>query len=331
MKKILITGGCGFIGSNFIRYLFKNYNYKIINLDALTYAGNPENLKDISSDKKYKFVYGRVEDKKLVKNLIKDVSCIVHFAAETHVDRSISSASVFIMTNIVGTHILLDASLYSNIEKFIYVSTDEVYGSIEKGKFKENSPLSPTSPYSASKASADMLAQAYSKTYKLPVIIVRPSNNYGPYQYPEKFIPLTITNIFENKPVPVYGKGENIRDWLYVEDNCRAIDLVLHKGTIGEIYNIGSGNLKKNIDVVKTILKILNKSENLIKFVPDRPAHDRRYAISSLKIKNELGFKPSVSFEEGLQKTIFWYRENKEWWEKIKKKLKREQKGFWSK
>jgi dTDP-glucose 4,6-dehydratase len=331
MKKILITGGCGFIGSNFIRYLFENYNYKIINLDALTYAGNPENLKDICSDKKYKFVYGRVEDSKLVRKIIKDVDYVVHFAAETHVDRSIAGASPFIKTNILGTYTLLESALNSKIEKFIYISTDEVYGSILKGKFKENSLLSPTSPYSASKASADLLAQSYCKTYNLPVIIVRPSNNYGPYQYPEKFIPLMITNALENIPLPIYGNGKNVRDWLYVEDNCRAIDLVLKKGRIGEVYNIGADNLRENIDVAKIILKLLGKKENLLKFVPDRPAHDFRYAVCSKKIREELGFKISISFEEGLKKTIDWYKENRNWWEKLKEKFKREKKGFWSK
>lgn len=331
MKKILVTGGCGFIGSNFIRYLFENYEYKIINLDALTYAGNPENLKDISGDKKYKFVYGRVEDSKLVGKIIRDVDYIVHFAAETHVDRSISEASPFVTTNILGTSVLLDSALEQDVEKFIYISTDEVYGSIVKGKFKENSPLDPTSPYSASKASADLLAQSYYKTYNLPVIIVRPSNNYGGWQYPEKFIPLMITNALENKPLPIYGKGENVRDWLFVEDNCRAIDLVLQKGRAGEVYNIAGDEEKKNIDVVKNILKLLGKKDNLIKFVLDRPGHDFRYAICSSKIRKELNFRPSISFEEGLQKTINWYRENTGWWESLKKRLIREKKGFWSK
>lgn len=331
MRKVLITGGCGFIGSNFIRYLFKNYDYQIINLDALTYAGNPNNLKDIAQDKKYKFIKGRVEDGGLIKKIMKNIDYIIHFAAESHVDRSISDASPFVKTNIIGTQVLLDSVLNSRVKKFLYISTDEVYGSIIKGKFQENSPFNPTSPYAASKAAADLLVRSYFKTYNLPIVVVRPSNNYGPYQYPEKFIPLMITQALQNKSLPLYGKGKNVRDWLYVEDNCQAIDVVLQKGKVGEVYNIGGKSEKKNIEIAKMILKIMKKSKDLIKFVSDRPSHDFRYAISNHKIKKELGWKPEVSLECGIEKTINWYKENRWWWDEVIRRLKKERKGYWTK
>ncbi|MFN3966323.1 MAG: dTDP-glucose 4,6-dehydratase, partial [Endomicrobiia bacterium] len=278
--RILVTGGCGFIGSNFIRYILKKYHeYKIINLDKLTYAGNPDNLKDIEKNKNYKFVKGDICDSKIVDKLVKEVDCIINFAAESHVDRSILEPGSFLKTDVFGTYTLLESAKKNNIKRYIQISTDEVYGSIENGSFTEESPLRPNSPYSASKASADMLCRAYFVTYNLPVIITRSSNNFGPYQYPEKIIPLFITNALEDKLLPVYGDGKNIRDWIYVLDNCKAIDLVLHKGKPGEIYNIGGGNEIQNIELTKKILKLLNKPESLIKFVEDRAGHDRRYSL----------------------------------------------------
>lgn len=321
MKTLLITGGAGFIGSNFIKYMLGKYsNYKIINLDLLTYAGNLENLSDIETNPRYKFIKGDITDSHLIDEIVgRGVEYIINFAAESHVDRSIEDPGVFVKTNIMGTQVLLDAAKKYQIEKYMQVSTDEVYGTLgASGYFTEETPLAPNSPYSASKASADMLVRAYHETFKLPVNITRCSNNYGPYQFPEKLIPLMIANALEDKELPVYGDGLQIRDWLHVQDHCSAIDTVLHKGKIGEVYNIGGNNEKANIEIVKLILKQLSKPETLIKYVKDRPGHDRRYAIDNTKITTELGWCPSYTFEQGIEETIGWYLDNKVWWEKIR-------------
>ena len=319
--KLLVTGGAGFIGSNFIRYLHSKYPaYEVINLDTLTYAGNLENLADISGERFYRFVKGDIADVSLVRQVFTEgIEVVVNFAAESHVDRSIEDASSFITTNITGTQILLEAARAHQVKRFIQISTDEVYGSLgPQGLFTEHSPLSPNSPYSASKAGADHLVRAYYETFRLPVMITRSSNNYGPYQFPEKFIPLFITNALVDEPLPLYGDGLNVRDWLQVEDNCAAIDLVLHRGKEGEIYNVGGNCEKTNLEVVKIILKELNKPESLLRFVKDRPGHDRRYALDTAKIARELGWYPQCSFEEGIRHTIAWYRHHAGWWEKIK-------------
>ncbi len=319
--KLLVTGGAGFIGSNFIRYLHSKYPaYEVINLDTLTYAGNLENLADISGERFYRFVKGDIADVSLVHQVFTEgIEAVVNFAAESHVDRSIEDASSFITTNITGTQVLLEAARAHQVKRFIQISTDEVYGSLgPQGLFTEHSPLSPNSPYSASKAGADHLVRAYYETFRLPVMITRSSNNYGPYQFPEKFIPLFITNALVDEPLPLYGDGLNVRDWLQVEDNCAAIDLVLHRGKEGEIYNVGGNCEKTNLEVVKIILKELNKPESLVRFVKDRPGHDRRYALDTAKIARELGWYPQCSFEEGIRHTIAWYRQHAGWWEKIK-------------
>lgn len=321
MKKILVTGGAGFIGSNFIRYMLNKYeNYKIVNLDLLTYAGNLENLKDIQDNTNYDFIKGSITDIRLVDSIVStNIDYIINFSAESHVDRSINNPSIFLKTNVMGTQILLDASKKYNIEKYIQISTDEVYGSLgETGYFTEKTPLAPNSPYSASKAGADLLVRSYHETFSLPINITRCSNNYGPYQFPEKLIPLMIANAYENKDLPVYGHGLNIRDWLHVHDHCSAIDLVIHKGEIGEIYNIGGNNEKRNIEIVRLILEKLGKSKSLIKYVKDRPGHDKRYAIDSSKIQNELGWNPKYTFENGIEETVIWYLNNKDWWKNIK-------------
>ena len=318
--KLLITGGLGFIGSNFVRYILKKYpDYEIINLDKITYAGNPENLKDVENDPRYKFVKGDICDRELVNDLVsrKKPDAILNYAAESHVDRSILDPDAFIKTDIFGTHTLLEAVRNHKIEKYIQISTDEVYGSIEKGLFIEESPLKPNSPYASSKAGADLLVRAYFKTYGLPVLITRSSNNYGPYQYPEKLIPLFITNLIEGKKVPLYGDGLNVRDWLYVLDNCSGIDTVLHNGKVGEIYNIGADNEKTNKEITEIILKQLGKDESSIEHVKDRPGHDRRYALDYTKLKN-LGWKPEYDFEPAIKETIEWYKNNPVWWKKIK-------------
>ena len=319
METILITGGAGFIGSNFIHYLLKHTNYAIINFDALTYAGNLENLKDIENNKKYKFNKGDITSTKdlyFLKDLNFDF--IINFAAESHVDRSIDSPNQFILTNVVGTQNLLNLALEKGVKGFIQISTDEVYGSLGKtGYFTEKTPLDPTSPYSASKASADLIVMSYYKTFNLPAIITRCSNNYGPYQFPEKLIPLMINNALNDRPLPVYGDGKNIRDWIYVDDHCSAILKVLEEGKVGEIYNIGGNSEKRNINIVKLILDTLGKPHSLIKFVEDRKAHDRRYAIDFSKIKNEIGWKPTIKFEEGIKKTIDWYLNNLNWLNEI--------------
>ncbi|MCS7280535.1 MAG: dTDP-glucose 4,6-dehydratase [Desulfobacterota bacterium] len=318
--RILVTGGCGFIGSNFIRYMLERYPYEIVNLDKLTYAGNLENLKDLEKDRRLRFVKGDIADLRLVEDVFDlGIDVLINFAAESHVDRSIIDPSDFIKTNVFGTYTLLEVAKRRGISKFIQISTDEVYGSLgPEGKFTEETPLCPTSPYSASKASADLLCLAYYKTYGLPVIITRCSNNYGPYQFPEKLIPLVITNALEDKELPIYGDGRNVRDWIHVIDHARAIDLVLHRGRPGQIYNIGADNERTNIEIVRMLLDILGKPYSLIKFVKDRPGHDRRYAIDAAKIKRELGFKTEIEFEKGLPETVNWYIENRSWWERIK-------------
>jgi len=321
-NKILITGGSGFIGSNFVKYMLSKYpDDHIINFDALTYAGNQDNLIDIQNNINYTFIRGDISLAEEVEKVMSTVNTVVHFAAESHVDRSIEGPQVFIKTNVLGTQIMLESARKHNIQKFIHVSTDEVYGSLGKtGLFTENTPLAPNSPYSASKAGSDFLVRAYYETFGFPGIITRCSNNYGPYQFPEKLVPLMITNALEDKSLPVYGDGMNIRDWLYVEDHCAAIDTVLHKGKNGEVYNIGGNNEWRNIDIVKLILKELNKPESLIQYVEDRLGHDRRYAIDATKIKNELNWEPSIQFEEGIKKTIQWYVDNNQWITRIKNK-----------
>ena len=315
--KLLITGGAGFIGSNFIRYMLNEHkDYKIINLDKLTYAGNLDNLKDVEKNPNYKFVKGDICDGKVISNTIKDCDVIINFAAETHVDRSILGPESFIRTDVLGTHTLLEAARKQNI-RLLQISTDEVYGSIENGSFTEHSPIKPNSPYSASKAAADLLCISYFTTYSTDVVITRSSNNFGPYQYPEKLIPLFITNLLEGKKVPLYGDGLNVRDWLYVLDNCSAIDLALHKGKSGEIYNISSNSEKTNLEITNIIISKLKKSKDFIQFVKDRPGHDRRYSLNSAKIRT-LGWKPGYKFEEAMEKTIDWYKKNECWWKKIK-------------
>ncbi len=321
--KLLVTGGAGFIGSNFIIYWLKNYPQdKIFNLDKLTYAGNLENLKQVENSPNYTFIKGDICDEKIVDSAMKDIDIVVHFAAETHVDKSIIGPTVFITTNVLGTQVLLNSALKHKIKRFHHISTDEVFGSLELNsqvKFNEQSPFRSNSPYSASKAGADCLVRAWHKTYGLPITITNTSNNYGPFQFPEKFIPLSIINILEAKKVPVYGDGLNVRDWLYVEDHCRAIDLVLNKGKIGETYCIGGLTEDiNNLNIVKKILKILGKDESFIEFVKDRPGHDRRYAIDWSKANKELGFKPAYDLETALEKTVHWYQENIDWWRKIK-------------
>lgn len=318
---ILVTGGCGFIGSNFVRYILdKHPEYTIVNFDALTYAGNAENLEDISSYPQYHFIKGNICRRADVDEAIKKfgVDVVIHFAAESHVDRSITGPGIFVETNIAGTNVLLEAAREHQIKRFVQISTDEVYGSLgPSGKFTETTPIHPNSPYAASKASADLLVSAYHHTFGFPALITRCSNNYGPYQFPEKLIPLMIANALDGKPLPVYGNGLNVRDWLFVTDHCAAIDAVLHKGRLGEVYNIGGNNEWTNIDIIKLLLKNLGKSENLISFVKDRPGHDLRYAIDAAKISAELGWKPKVTFEEGLRSTIDWYLQHESWWRRI--------------
>ena len=322
--KIIVTGGAGFIGGNFVHYMLNKYNdYKIICLDALTYAGNMETLEPINCNPNFKFYKADIADRDAVYEIFEKEKpdIIVNFAAESHVDRSIDNPSIFLQTNVIGTGVLMDACRKYGITRYHQVSTDEVYGDLPLDRtdlfFTETTPLHTSSPYSASKASADLLVQAYHRTFKLPVTISRCSNNYGPYHFPEKLIPLMIANALADKELPVYGKGENVRDWLYVEDHCSAIDLIIHKGRVGEVYNIGGHNEKTNLEVVKIILKELGKSEDLIRYVTDRPGHDMRYAIDPTKIHNELGWLPETKFEDGIKKTIKWYLDNKEWWQHI--------------
>ena len=319
--KLLVTGGAGFIGSNFIRYMLRAHpDYHIVNLDSLTYAGNLNNLKDCNSSPLYTFVQGDICNSTLVNKVMEryGIDTVVHFAAESHVDRSISDASVFVKTNVLGTYTLLDAARDHAIKRFIHISTDEVYGSIRKGSFRETDVLSPSSPYSSSKAGSDLLALSYFTTYSLPVIITRCTNNFGPFQYPEKLIPLFVTNLIDGKKVPVYGTGKNIRDWIHVNDHCRAIDLLLDRGNSGEIYNIGGENEKTNLEITENILALLKKDDSLIEYVKDRPGHDFRYSLNCSKLR-ALGWKPSQSFEEGLRDTISWYIQNEWWWRPLKK------------
>ena len=320
--KLLVTGGAGFIGSCFVRHILNTYkDYKVINIDALTYAGNIENLDDVKDNPNYKFVHGNICDKKLVRELVNEADAVVNFAAESHVDRSITGPEIFIETNVQGTLNLLQASKEAKIDRFLQVSTDEVYGTLGKeGYFYETTPLSPNSPYSASKASADLLVRAYYETYKMPVLNTRCSNNYGPYQYPEKLIPFFISQLLKGEKVPVYGDGMNVRDWLYVYDHCSAIDTVLHKGRVGEVYNIGGHNEKTNMEITKIILNAMGKDESSIKYVEDRLGHDKRYAIDNHKIQTELGWEPSLTFEEGIKLTIDWYLNNQEWMKSIEEK-----------
>lgn len=322
--RVLVTGGAGFIGNCFIRHMLEAHtDYKIVNLDALTYAGNLENLYDVKDNPNYEFVHGDICDKQLVRQLAAGCDMIVNFAAESHVDRSITGPEIFIETNVKGTLNLLQAAKEFHIHRYLQVSTDEVYGSLGKtGYFTETTPLSPNSPYSASKASADMLVRAYYETYKLPVLTTRCSNNYGPYQYPEKLIPFFISKLLKGEKVPVYGDGMNVRDWLFVYDHCSAIDTVLHKGRVGEVYNIGGHNEKTNLEITHLILDAMNKDESSIEYVQDRLGHDRRYAISNDKITSELGWKPSVTFEEGILLTIDWYLNNQDWMKSIEAKTR---------
>lgn len=321
LTRILITGGAGFIGSNYIHYLLREYDdIKVVNYDKLTYAGNLDNLKDIEDDPRYSFIKGDICDTTLVESVIKkeNIDQIVNFAAESHVDRSITGPEVFIKTDVLGAFTLLESCRKYDLERYIQISTDEVYGSIEQGTFKETDPLHPSSPYSASKASADLLVNAYHITYELPVLITRSSNNFGPYQYPEKLIPFFITLAVKNDHLPVYGNGLNVRDWLYVDDNCRGIDLVRTKGKLGQIYNIGADNERSNIEITNIILKELHKPQSLVKYVKDRPGHDRRYSINSENVK-KLGWNPieSKDFINTLKKTIRWYISNEQWWKKL--------------
>ncbi|MBQ2354166.1 MAG: dTDP-glucose 4,6-dehydratase [Methanobrevibacter sp.] len=320
MANILVTGGAGFIGSNFVRYMVEKYSdYHIINLDALTYCGNLENLKDIEDKDNYTFVKGDIRDKAIVNELVEKSDYVINFAAESHVDRSIADPEIFIKSNVLGTQVLLNAAKEHGVEKYIQISTDEVYGTLGKtGYFTEDTPLQQNSPYSASKAGGDLIARAYHETFGLPVNITRCSNNYGPYQFPEKLIPLMISNALEDKKLPVYGDGKNVRDWLHVHDHCSAIDLVLHEAKPGEVYNIGGNNEKQNIEIVKLILGELGKDESLIEFVTDRLGHDRRYAIDSTKIQEELSWKPEYTFEVGIRKTIQWYLDNQDWMSQVK-------------
>ncbi len=317
--KLLVTGGAGFIGSCFVRHILKKHpDYKIINLDALTYCGNLENLDDLKNNPNHTFVKGNICDKKLAQELISEVDCVVNFAAESHVDNSIKRPEIFVETNVQGTLNLLQVSKELGVDRFLQVSTDEVYGTLGKtGYFYETTPLAPNSPYSASKAGADMLVRAYFETYKMPVLNTRCSNNYGPYQYPEKLIPFFISQLLKGEKVPVYGDGLNVRDWLYVYDHCEAIDVVLHKGRVGEVYNIGGHNEKTNLEITHLILDAMGKDESSINYVEDRLGHDRRYAISNDKITSELGWAPSITFEEGIKLTIDWYLNNQQWIQNI--------------
>lgn len=318
--KLLITGGAGFIGSNFIKYILNKYqDYKIINLDKLTYCGNLDNLKDIEDNSRYQFIKGNICDSKIVNELVSQKpDVIINFAAESHVDRSIFDPHSFLKTAVFGTYTFLEAVKKYDIKRFIQISTDEVYGSIKNGSFKETDPLNPSSPYASAKSGGDILCLSYFKTYNSPVLITRSTNNFGPFQYPEKVIPLFITNLLENKKIPLYGDGLNIRDWLYVLDNCEAIDLILHKGKEGRIYNVSGNNEKTNLEVTQSILKEMGKNQSYIQYIKDRPGHDRRYSLDSSKTKKELGWQPKHNFKEALKNTIQWYKENEWWWKKIK-------------
>ena len=323
-KKMLVTGGAGFIGGNFVHYMVNKYpNYMIVNLDALTYAGNLETCQPIEGKPNYKFVKGDIADREFIFDLFEKekFDVVVNFAAESHVDRSVKDPEIFIKTNVLGTQVLMDASRAYGVERYHQVSTDEVYGDLPLDRpdlfFTEETPLHTSSPYSASKASADLLVFAYHRTFGLPITISRCSNNYGPYHFPDKLIPLMISRALNDEKLPVYGNGENVRDWLHVYDHCAAIDLILHKGRVGEVYNVGGHNERTNLEVVRTILKALGKSEDLITYVTDRPGHDLRYAIDPTKLETELGWKPTYNFDTGIAQTIQWYLDNKQWWENI--------------
>ncbi|HBB03201.1 MAG: dTDP-glucose 4,6-dehydratase, dTDP-glucose 4,6-dehydratase [Candidatus Peregrinibacteria bacterium GW2011_GWF2_38_29] len=318
--KLLITGGAGFMGSNFVHYILKKYpDYQIVNLDKLTYAGNLDNLRDIEKNPNYTFIKGDITDEALVDKLFQDhkFDTVINYAAETHVDRSITGPRDFVITDVVGTCTLLEATKKHNVKKYVQISTDEVYGSINNGSFNEISPFMPNSPYSASKAGADHLCRAYFVTYNLPVIVTHSCNVFGPYQYPEKVIPLFITNLMRGLKVPLYGDGKNVREWIYVEDHCIAIDEILHKGRIGEVYNIGTGNEIQNIDLTKMVFEKMGANEDQIEYVKDRLGHDRRYSVDFSKLKNELGWTPKFSFSEALSETINWYKKNESWWKKL--------------
>ena len=316
--RIVVTGGAGFIGSNFVRHLLRTRDdVEIVNLDKLTYAGNLENLRDLEDDPRYSFVNGDICDTGVVRSALAGADAVVNFAAETHVDRSISEPQDFIRTDVLGTHTLLEAVRELGVGRYLQVSTDEVYGSIEDGAFTEDSELDPSSPYSASKAGADLLVLAYHRTFGTPVVITRSSNNYGAFQYPEKIIPLFISNALDDQPLPVYGDGRNVRDWLYVEDNCAAIDLALRQGAPGNVYNVGGGNEVENLDLTRRILELLGKDVGLIRYVTDRPGHDRRYAVDCAKL-SALGWAPRTSFDDGLAATVAWYRDHRAWWERLK-------------
>lgn len=318
-KKMVITGGAGFIGSHFIRRFLRTHgDWEIVNFDKLTYAGNPANLADLDKNPAYRFLQGDICNLNAVTKACENVHALIHFAAETHVDRSIDNDDAFLNTNVLGTRNLLEATRRHRIPRVIHISTDEVYGSVEKGSADEDSPLRPNSPYAASKAAGDLLVRAYQNTYKLPVLIVRPSNNFGPYQFPEKVIPLFITNLLEKKKVPLYSRGENRRDWLFVEDNCEAIEMVFDRGKDGEIYNVAGGRELSNRELTQKILGLFDRGEEWIEYVPDRPGHDLRYAIDGSKIQ-KLGFRPRYSFEEALEKTAAWYRQHPEWWQPLRK------------
>lgn len=318
--KVLVTGGAGFMGSNFIRHLLTTYpEYQIINFDALTYAGNLENLADVEQNPRYRFIKGDITDHRAVEAVVRTrPDAVINYAAETHVDRSILGPKGFILTDVLGTYELLESCRRHRIARYVQISTDEVYGSIARGRTAEDAPLEPRSPYSASKAGGDHLVRAYFTTYGLPTILTRACNNYGPYQYPEKFVPLFITNLIEGKKVPVYGDGKQIREWIYVTDHCRAIDAILHHGKPGEVYNIGTGENRANIEITRKLLQAFGKDETSIEYVKDRPGHDLRYALDSTKLRRELGWQPQVSFDEGLQRTIEWYRDHTTWWQRIK-------------
>lgn len=322
VERILVTGGCGFIGSNFIRQQLTNYpTQTVLNLDKLTYAGNPENLTDLATDPRYRFEQGDIADRQRVRELLQDFQpeIVVNFAAESHVDRSILDSGPFVQTNVVGTQILMDACREEKIPRYVQVSTDEVYGSLgETGFFTEETPLAPNSPYSASKTAADLLVRSYFHSFGFPAITTRCSNNYGPYQFPEKLIPLFISNAMRDQQLPVYGTGKNVRDWIHVEDHCRGIDAAMRRGKVGEVYNFGGRTEKTNLEITHLLLKLLGKPESLIRYVQDRPGHDMRYAIDPAKAERELGWKPSVDFESGLQQTIDWYKQNESWVERIR-------------
>jgi dTDP-glucose 4,6-dehydratase len=330
--KILITGGCGFIGSNLIYHLLNSHpDWHITNLDNLSYAAQGKNLAPLEKDPRYHLIVGSIEDPKTVLAALNRCDAIIHLAAQTHVDRSIVDPLPFVQTNTLGTQVLLEAARQASVPRFVHISTDEVYGALPEHApaFTEQHPLAPRSPYAASKAAADLLVLAAYETFRMPVTIIRPSNNYGPYQFPEKFIPLAITNLLEGKKVPVYGTGQNIRDWIFVEDTCRAIETVLLKGTTGEVYNAGGSCEKRNIELIQAILNLLGKDNQWIDFVPDRPAHDFRYALDNSKI-NQLGWRPTVDFTTGIERTVRWYQEHPEWWQPLKRRLARAVQGFWT-